>query len=57
MRRYQLDNDRKLERAINGLVKLRRAAVVGVAGDPAAEGGSEPEPEPIVFGTRFAPSL
>ncbi len=40
MRRYQLDNDRKLDRAINNLVKLRRAGV-GVAGDPAAEGPPE----------------
>ena len=47
MRRYQLDNDRKLDRALNGLVKLRRAAVVGVAGDPAPEGRSETEPEPV----------
>jgi hypothetical protein len=47
MRRYQLDNDRKLDRALNGLVKLRRAAGAGVAGDPAPEGGCEPEPEPV----------
>src|SRR6185312_4541976 len=46
MRRYQLDNDRKLDRAIHGLVKLRRAGV-GVAGDPAPEGRCEPEPEPV----------
>ncbi len=46
MRRYQLDNDRKLDRAINGLVKLRRAGV-GVAGDPAADGAPEPEPESV----------
>ncbi len=46
MRRYQLDNDRKLDRAISGLVKLRRAGV-GVAGDPAPEGASEPEPEAV----------
>jgi hypothetical protein len=46
MRRYQLDNDRKLDRALNGLVKLRRAGV-GVAGDPAPDGSSEPEPEPV----------
>src|SRR6185437_952270 len=46
MRRYQLDADRKLERALSGLVKLRRAGV-GVAGDPAPEGGSEREPEPV----------
>jgi hypothetical protein len=46
MRRYQLDADRKLERALHGLVKLRRAGV-GVAGDPAAEGGCEPEPEAV----------
>src|SRR6185312_5183468 len=46
MRRYQLDNDRKLDRALHGLVKLRRAGV-GVAGEPAAEGSSEPEPEPV----------
>ena len=41
MRRYQLDNDRKLDRAINNLVKLRRAGV-GVAGDPAADGALSP---------------
>src|SRR6185437_10486844 len=46
MRRYQLDADRKLERALHGLVKLRRAGV-GVAGEPAPEGRSEPEPEPV----------
>jgi hypothetical protein len=47
MRRYQLDNDRKLDRAINGLVKLRRVAGAGVPGDPAPEGSSEPEPEAV----------
>jgi hypothetical protein len=47
MRRYQLDNDRKLERALNGLVKLRRAAGAGMAGDPAPEDRSEPEAEPV----------
>lgn len=46
MRRYQLDFDRKLHRAINGLLKLRRAEGVGVAGDPAPDRtlGTEPEP-------------
>src|SRR6185437_8567817 len=46
MRRYQLDADRKLERALHGLVKLRRAGV-GVAGDPAPEGSSGAEPEVV----------
>ncbi len=41
MRRYQLDNDRKLDRAINNLVKLRRGGV-GVAGDPAPDGALRP---------------
>src|SRR5262249_62089797 len=41
LRRYQVDNDRKLDRAINGLVKLRRAGI-GVAGD-----APEPEPESV----------
>jgi hypothetical protein len=46
MRRYQLDNDRNLDRAITSLVKLRRAGV-GVTGDPAPEDRSEPEPEAV----------
>ncbi len=46
MRRYQLDNDRKLDRAINNLVKLRRGGV-GVAGDPAPDGAPEAEPGPL----------
>jgi hypothetical protein len=37
LRRYPLDNDRRLDRAINGLVKLRRA-------------GDAPEPEPESVG-------
>ncbi len=45
MRRYQLDNDRKLDRAISGLVKLQRAGV-GATGDPAPAGRCEPEPGP-----------
>ena len=46
MRRYQLDNDRRLDRALNGLVKLRCAGI-GVAGDPAADDAPEPEPESV----------
>ena len=37
MRRYQLDFDRKLHRALDGLLKLRRAEDLGVAGDPAPD--------------------
>ncbi len=46
MRRYQLDNDRKLDRAINGLVKLRR----GRRRRPAIRrprAAPEPEPGPV----------
>src|SRR5262249_35934015 len=48
MRRYQLDNDRKLDRALNGPVKLRRAGVGG-AGGPAPK--EPPQPEPAAVGT------
>ena len=44
MRRYQLDFDRKLHRALNSLLKLRRGEGVG---DPAPDGTPEPEPEPV----------
>ncbi len=47
MRRYQLDFDRKLHRALNTLLKLRRGEGVGVGGDPAPDGAPEPEPEPV----------
>ncbi len=54
MRRYQLDFDRKLHRALNTLLKLRRGEGVGVVGDPAPDGTPEPEPEPV--GTVELPS-
>ncbi len=44
VQRYQLDCDRKLHRAVNTLVKLRRCEGVGVAGEPAPDGSPEPEP-------------
>ncbi len=51
MRRYQLDFDRKLHRALNTLLKLRRGGDVGigVAGDPAPDDTPEldPAPEPV----------
>ncbi len=43
MRRYQLDFDRKLHRALNTLLKLRRGEGVGVVGDPAPDDAPEPE--------------
>ncbi len=36
MRRYQLDFDRKLHRALNSLLKLRRASAVATGPDPGA---------------------
>ena len=51
MRRYQLDFDRKLHRALNSLLKLRRGEDVG---DPAPDRTPEPEPEPV--GTVELPS-
>jgi hypothetical protein len=47
MRRYQLDCDRKLHRALNGLRMLRRDEDRGIAGDPAPEDDPGPEPEPV----------
>jgi hypothetical protein len=51
MRRYQLDFDRKLHRALNGLLKLRRAEDRGVAGDPAPDDDPAPDPAPEPAGT------
>jgi hypothetical protein len=50
VRRYQLDCDRRLHRAIQGLLKLRRGAGIGAGDDPAPDGlpGSEPESEGTV---------
>ncbi len=50
MRRYQLDFDRKLHRALNSLLKLRRAE--GVGGNPDAGGAPEPDPaDPVEPGS------
>ena len=54
MRRYQLDFDRKLHRALNTLLKLRRGEGVGVGGDPAPDGTPSPSREPV--GTVELPS-
>jgi hypothetical protein len=51
VRRYQLDCDRKLHRAIQGLLKLRRSEGIGAGDDPAADGIPEPEPESEGKGT------
>ncbi len=44
MRRYQLDFDRTLHRALNTLLKLRRGDGVGVAGSPSPDDTPEPDP-------------
>jgi hypothetical protein len=44
MRRYLADADRKMDRAINTLLKLRRGQGVGVAVDPAPDDSPEPNP-------------
>jgi hypothetical protein len=47
MRRYHLDCDRKLHRAIQSLLKLRRAEGIGIADDPIPDGTPEPDPAPL----------
>jgi hypothetical protein len=42
MRRYQLDFDRNMHRALSGLLKLRRDE--GLAGNPDAGGAPKPDP-------------
>jgi hypothetical protein len=51
MRRYQLDCDRKLHRALGGLRMLRRDEGRGFAGDPAPEDDPAPDPAPEPMGT------
>jgi hypothetical protein len=51
VRRYQLDCDRKMHRAIQGVLKLRRSEGLGAGDDPAPDGLPEPEPEPEGKGT------
>jgi len=52
VRRYQLDCDRKLHRALQGVLKLRRGEGMDVGDEPAPEGVPEPESE----GTVAVPS-
>jgi hypothetical protein len=44
MRRYHLDCDRKLHRAIESLLKLRRGQGIGGASDPVPAGDPAPDP-------------
>jgi hypothetical protein len=47
MRRYHVDCDRKLHRAIESLLKLRRGEGVGIGDEPAPDGSPDAEPEPV----------